>query len=356
MRWFLAALALLGTDAGAFTPEERAVIDRHRVLLEASPDPCRIAARAEAEYKRILSSAPGPDAAEALAALDGKPPIPLVLGEGVRISEGFALYDADRATIYLSSPSVAPRLLGRDGACPSDAALRAFAFGTVGVYLHEATHAFERRDLGPSVVTTLEGELLAYARESRFLAALPGWPPKEVAAELEMRAAYREQVAVNRELIGWVEELKGEEPSEESLDKLTRYVALLEENRRLLERIAAVRTGADPLVADIAEMVAAWRAGYPAFLSFALRRLEGRPSLAQREEVLAFSRRYLADSRKAAAAEEPGSLHRAVAEHSVRLAEKDLAFWGDERAVAKAADHYRSAFQAVRPPAKTKAP
>lgn len=348
----LLLLALLAVPAAAFTDDERAFIARHRVLLGPAPDPCRIAGRAEAEYKRILKSAPGPEAAAALAALDGKPPIPLVLGEGVRISEGFALYDGDTATIYLSSGSVAPRLTENGGACPSDEAVRAFAFATVGVYLHEVTHAFERKDLGPGIVNTVEGEMLAYARECRFLAGLPGWPTKEVAAELERREMYGKQVRINRELIGWVEELKGVEPSTDTFARLQRYIGFLEENRKILAQLDAVETGADPFAADIAEMVAEWKKGYPDFVMFTMRRLEGRPMLSQREMMEAGSRRYLEASRKSAAEEAPGTLARQMADHAVRLAEKDIAFWSDAEAVAKAAAHYKARLVEIRPPPK----
>lgn len=348
----LLALWLLAAPAGAYTDEERAFIAQHRVLLAPAPDPCRLAGRAEAEYKRILKSAPGEEAAAALAAVDGRPPIPLVLGMGVRIAEGFALYDADTATIYLSSASAGPRLIAKDGACPSDERVRSFAFATVGVYLHEVSHSYERKELGAGIVNTVEGELLAYARECRFLAALPGWPPKEVAAELERRGLYEEQVRINRELIGWVEELKDVEPSTASFARLERYIGYLQENRRLLEQISAMETGADPLAADVAEMVAAWRQGYPAFVSFSLRHLEGRPSLGERARQEAAARQYLEASRRAVAQEPPGGLAREVARHAVRLAEKDVAFWSDEKAVARAAEHYKARLKALRPPAK----
>jgi hypothetical protein len=347
----LLLLVILAVPAAAFTDDERAFIAQHRVLLGPAPDPCRIAGRAEAEYKRILKSAPGTEAAAALAAVDGAPPIPLVLGEGVRISDGFALYDGDTAAIYLSSGSVAPRLVGKDGACPSDEAVRAFAFATVGVYLHEVTHAFERKDLGPGIVNTVEGEVLAYALECRFLAALPGWPGKEVAAELERRGMYEEQVRINRELLGWVEELKEVEPSTDTFARLTRYIGFLEENRKLLAQINAVETGADPFAADVAEMVAEWKKGYPDFMVFTMRQLEGRPSLAHRERMEAGARRYLDAVRKSAAEEKPGTLAYDMAAHGVRLAEKDVAFWSDEKAVGKALAHYKSRLAAIRPPA-----
>lgn len=348
----LLLLALLAAPAGAFTDEERAIIAQHRALLAPAPDPCRIAPRAEAEYKAILKAAPGEEAAAALKTLEGQPPIPLVLGEGIRISDGFALYDADTGSIYLSSASVTPRLLGEGGACPSDAALRSFAFATVGVYLHEVTHALERKDLGPGIVNTVEGEMLAYARECRFLASLPGWPTKEVAAELERREMYNEQVRINRELIGWVEELKGVEPSTDTFARLKRYIGFLEENRKILAQLNAVETGADPFAADIAEMVVEWKKGYPDFVIFTMRQLEGRPLLSQREKMEAGSRRYLEDSQKSAAEEKPGTLARQMADHGVRLAEKDVAFWSDAKAVAKAAEHYKARLTAIRPPPK----
>lgn len=358
MRSFYAALAVLfglslgASPAHAYNDEERATIARHRVLLDAAPDPCRIALRTEAEYKRLLKAAPGDEAASALAAADGRPPIRLILGEGLRLTEAFALYDPETGAVYLSSPSVSARLLGQDGACPSDGQISAFAFATVGVYLHELAHAAERKDLGPGIVTTVEGEMLAYARECRFLAALPGWPGKEVTAELERRAMYAEQVRINRELLSWVEELKDVEPSTTTFARLQRYIGFLEENRKLLNQLSSLETGADPFAADVAEMLAAWRRGYPEFVTFSMRQLQGRPTLAHPEEVLAGAKEYLDSSRASLAEEKPGTLARRMAEHSVRLAEKDIAFWSDEKAVSKAREHYKSRLTAIRPPPK----
>lgn len=343
-----AILLLFVAFAAALTPAEREIIGRHRVLLEASPDPCRLAPRLEAEYKAILGAAPGPDATPVLAAVEGRPGIPLRLGEGIRILEGFALYDETTAVVYLSSPSVAPRLIGPGGDCPSDARLRGFAFDTVGVYLHEVTHSFDRKDLGPGLVATVEGELLAYAREARFLAGLPRWPSKAVRAEVERRVLVRR----NQEVLGWVERLKDEHASSETLDKLQRYIGILEGIRRRLPKLDAARAGADPLAADISEMTEEYKKGWPQFVAFSLRRLQGRPSLGDRERNLAAALPFRDGSLKDLKDEPKGTLAYQLLERSAALGTEDVAFWGDTKRVERTLKYYKARFKELRPSAK----
>lgn len=334
--------------AAALTAEERAFIARHRALLEASPDPCRLAGRLEDAYKALLRAAPGPDSTPVLAAVEGKAGIPLRLAEGLRLTDGFALYDATAAAVYLSSPSVAPRLIGPGGACPSDARLGAFALDTVGVYLHEVTHSFDRRDLGSGLVETVEGEVLAYAREARFLSGLSRWPGKAVRAELGFRALVRR----NQEVIGLLEKLKERHASADSLDKLQGYIGELEGIRRKLSKLDPARAGADPLAADIAEMTEAYKRGWPQFLAFCLRRLEGRPSLGDRERNLAAALAFRDGARKDLAAEPGGTLAYRLLERSAALGAEDVAFWGNKGRVERTIEYYKARFKEVRPPAE----
>lgn len=341
------ALLAAAPSARAFTKEERAIIDSYGALLEVSADPCRLASRLGSEYKRILSSA---TAAQDVADLKGA--IPFRLAYGLRISEGFALYDDETETVYLSSRSLEGRLPRTPGACASDEILRNLARDTVGVYVHEVSHSLERKALGKEMVNTREGEVLAYARESRFLAGLKGWPSGPVKLELKRLRLLEENFRNNQEIIGWVEELKGQADVGAGLKKLEKYVGLLEELKQSRQRLQAVRTGADPFQVSLGQMVEAWERGWPAFLHFALEKIGPRPSLSDREKNLEASRRFLAAARAGIKEEAAGTLAYQMARRSVRLGEQDVAFWGDEKTVAQALAFYKRRFKEVRPPPK----
>lgn len=349
-------LALFGLSASArpawaLSEEAREFLRGHRALLEVSSDPCRIAPRLEAEYRRLLGAAlPGQDVADIRAAVAGKPAIPLYLAEGFRLVEGFAIYDPETKAVYLSSAAVTGRLPA-SGGCPSDKRIRSLARDTAGIYVHEISHALDQRALGEDAVTTSEGEMLAYAREARFLAGLKGWPDKTVVAELKRRAKLDKLIARNQEIIGRLKKMQGD-PNSENIRKLEEYLPELEDIRQRMERLKEQETAVDPLQASLADMVESWRAGWPEFLRLMIRQTRTRPSLSRREENLETARRFLASSRAGLKDETPGTLAHQVLERSVRLGEQDVRFWGDEKTVKQALEFYKRRFKAVRPAPK----
>lgn len=342
--------ALLASPAAALTDSERDFLSHYSAALEPSPDPCGLAAGLQAEYLRLLRAArPEQDMADVLEAVETRPGVPLRLGDGVRLAEGIAMYDAGTGTVYLSSPTVPGRLLGRGGACPSPGRLASFAHDTAAIYVHEVTHALDRAAQGPSLVETREGEVLAYARETRFLAGLPGWPPASAAAELKRRRRLRENYAKNEALIDKVKALQGKDPDLEAFGKLKGYVTRLEALKQERLRLEAQETGADPTVTDMASMLEAWKAGWPAFLEFILPPLRTRPTLTEREANLAAAREYLERMRSEAPKEAPGTLARAMLDRGVALGEQDVRFWGDAEGVTRTLEFYERRFKTVRP-------
>lgn len=349
-----ASLALLASllswprPAAALSAQEAAFLGKFRTMLAAAPDPCKLAPRLAAEYRLLLREAgPAQDAADVLKAVEGKKGLPLRLGEGLRLSGGFAIYDPETQAVYLSSADVMARTAAPG--CPGDEELRRMARATVGVYVHEVCHDLEHRALGGDLVTTSEGEVLAYARETRFLAGLKDWPSREAAHEAWRREQLEEQVRINREVLGWVAELKAQEPSDKALEKLKDYVDILESNRQLMEKLKGLEVPADPFEVSLATMLAAWRKGWTPFVELMLRQTTHQPSLAHREQNLAAAQRYLEQSRAGLAEEEPGTLAYQALQRAVRLAEQDLRFWGDEKQVARALEFYKRGFREVRP-------
>lgn len=351
----LAALLLLlvaaAPRARAFNDDERRFLKGQHALLEIAPDPCRLAPRLEAEYKRMLdASTPAQDAADIRTAVEGKPGIPLYVGDGLRITDAFALYDSETKSIYLSSASLSAAL-GPEAACPSDERLAKLARGTVSVYVHELAHALERRSLGDDLVDTREAEVLAYARESRFLAGLTGWPDEALKKELARRHALDGLIQENEEILGRVEALR-QVPPEKGMDQLKKYIDELDALRPKIEKLQSEKTDVDPFQLSLAAMVESWRAGWPDFLHFVLMKTEDRPSLTERKENLEVSRRFLDSSEASLKEEKPGTFAHRVAEHSVKLGKQDVLFWGDEKRVASALEFYKARFKAVRPPPK----
>jgi hypothetical protein len=338
--------------AASFNDDERRFLQGQHALLEISPDPCRLASRLEAEYKRLLDAAtPAQDVADIRTAVEGKPGIPLHVGDGLRITDAFALYDHESKSIYLSSASLSAALPETGGGCPSDERVAGLARGTVAVYVHELAHAMERRSLGDDIVDTREAEVLAYARESRFLAGLNGWPNDSLKKELERRRELNALIQENEEIVGRVEALR-QTPPEEGLDQLKKYVDQLEELRPKIEKLQAEKADVDPFQVSLAAMVESWREGWPNFLRFILVKMEDRPSLTERKENLETSRRFLDTSESALKEEKPGTFPHQVAEHSVRLGKEDVLFWGDEKKVGRALEFYKARFKDVRPPPK----
>lgn len=342
----LALLLLYPSASPAFTDKEREYLNRFKALLEASPDPCKLAPRLEAHYKRILKAArPEQDAADILAAVQAKPGVRFVLAEGVRLSGGFALYDDDTDTVYLSKPTI-ERLLPTADACPGDEQVRALALDTVGVYVHEVTHSFEKAPMGPDRVRTAEGEILAYARESRFLAGLKGWPSKAVTRELARREKLDALMARHEQVLDEVKAMRGQEPD---FDKLKKHVAFLDQSKRKIVALQEQDTGADPTQVSIAQMVAAYRGGWGTFIRFTMPRIQGSPLLKDREENLEGAKAYLEMSIKSLAQEQPGTLAYEMAQRGVKLAERDLRFWGDEEAVARSLAYFERRLKDLRP-------
>lgn len=336
----LAALLLLPGASHAFNDKEREYLSRFKSLLEASPDPCKLAPRLEAHYARLLKAAkPAQDVADIRKAR-----VRFVLAEGVRLSGGFALYDDDTDAVYLSKDSVA-RLLPQEEPCPTDAQVRALAMDTVGVYVHELAHSFEKEPMGPDRVRTAEGEILAYAREARFLTGLKGWPSKAVTAELKRRAELEQRMARHEELLEEVQAMRGKEPD---FDRLKELVNLLDKSKRRILALQALDTHADPTQVSIAEMVKAYRAGWGDFIRFTLPRIKGSPFLKDREENLEGAKAYLELSLKSLSQEQPGTIAYEMAQRAVKLAQRDLRFWGDEQAVARSAAFFEKRFKEVR--------
>jgi len=349
----LAAALVLASPARALTAEEHRWLSGYHSLLELSPDPCRVAPRLEAEYKRILSSAtPEQDVADIRALVDGKSGIPLRLADGVRLTDVSAMYDPATNVVYLSSPELAG-LSPAGGGCPTDGQLAAMARDTAGVYVHELTHALQRQALGADFVDTTEGEIHAYARESRFLAGLDGWPSKTVADELHRRIELHGLVRENEGILDRVKALRGTEPSDESLKKLQKYVETLDGIHQRIDELNKTSVDVDPLQLGMTQMVEEWKEGWPEFLEMMLSQDSSkRPSLSRREENEGIARRFLAQARGDLAKEKPGTLDYELVQRSVSLAEQDVRFWGDEKQVAKALDYYQKGFKAVRPSPK----
>lgn len=338
----LAALLLLPSVSDAFTEKERAYLSQFKALLEASPDPCKLAPRLESHYARLLKAAkPEQDVADIRKAR-----VRFILAEGVRLSGGFALYDDDTDTVYLSKDSIA-RLLPQEEPCPADEQVRALAMDTVAVYVHEIAHSFEKAPMGPDRVRTAEGEILAYAREARFLGGLKGWPSKAVTAELKRRAELSARMAKHEKLLEEVQAMRGKEPD---FDRLKELVNLLDKSKRRIVALQELDTKADPTQVSIAEMVNAYRAGWGDFIRFTLPRIKGSPFLKDREENLEGAKAYLEMSIKSLAQEQPGTIAYEMAQRGVKLAERDLRFWGDEEAVSRSLAFFERRFKDVRHP------
>jgi hypothetical protein len=342
----LLALLILPRPALSLSSEEKEFLAGFQSLLQVSSDPCHIAPRLEARYKLMLRGAgPEQDSADVLDAVDGRPGLPLRLGEGFRMAGAFALYDDETRAIYLDSAAFV------SAGCPDDAYIARVASITVGPYVHEVCHHIARRALGGDLVATAEDELLAYAREARFLAGLKGWPPKRVQLDAEFSEAMAEQLRNKRTLLGWVEDLRSREPDEENLKKLAEYVDMLEQNRKLIEKISAVPPASSPLEISLVQMVEAWKSGWGRFLEHMFQETHTRPSLALRKENLGTARRYLADSRAWVKAEPRGTLARQLAERAVGLGKQDVRFWGDEKQAARALEYYERKLGEARAPA-----
>ena len=347
----LAALLLLLVAAAAprvwcFNDDERRFLQGQHALLEISPDPCRLAPRLEAEYKRLLDAAtPAQDVADIRAAVEGKPGIPLHVGDGLRITDAFALYDHETKSIYLSSAALAAGLPEEGGACPTDERVEGLARDTAAVYVHELAHALERRTLGDDLVDTREAEILAYARESRFLAGLAGWPDDSLKKELQRRRALDALIQENEEILRRLRQA----PPEKGLGKLQKSVDQLESLRPKIKKLQAAKADVDPFQVSLAAMVESWRAGWPDFLRFMFTKMEDRPSLTRRKENLEISRQFLDTATASLKEEKPGTFPHQVAEHSVRLGKQDVLFWGDEQKVAAALEFYKARFKDVRP-------
>ncbi len=352
MRLALAALALVAAApvcraAGTFSPEERQTLSGYRTLLGESPDPCRLAPRLATEYKRILSTARREqDVVDIRAAVDAEPAILIRLADGIRLSGAFALYDYDTHTIYLSSASISARLPAKG--CPSDERIRNLARETVGVYVHEIAHSLEREELGKDYVETSEAEILAYARESRFLAGVKGWPSRSVVAEMKRRRELERLIEENQKILGRVKDLQ-KDPAGDGINKLKGYVDRLEAIRQRMERLEAKAVEVDSFQISLAVMVDAWREGWGPFLGLMLRQTRSKPSLSRREENLARARPFLESAVTGLTNEAPGSLAHQLLQRSIKLGEQDVRFWGDEKKVARALKFYKRRFREVRP-------
>jgi len=349
----LASAAVLAAPARALSSEEHKWLSGFHALLELSPDPCRVAPRLEAQYKLILSSAtPEQNVADIRALVDGKAGIPLRLADGMRVAGVSAMYDPGTNVVYLSSPEVSG-LSAPGGGCLTDAQLGVLAHDTVGVYVHELTHALQRKALGADFVDTTEGEIHAYARESRFLAGLEGWPSKTVSDELRRRSELDGLIQENEEILDRVKALRGEEPNDENLKKLQKHVETLDALHAKIDELKKASVDVDSLQLGMTQMVEKWKEGWPQFLDFMLDQDPSkRPSLTRREENAGIARRFLARSRAALEKEKPGTLDYDVVKRSVSLAEQDVRFWGDEKQVEKAIAYYRTTAEDVRPPSK----
>lgn len=347
-------LVTLGTawhPAWGFSESERAIIRGHASLIEVSSDSCRIASKLKDVFRRTLRKATtSQDVGDVLNAVEGAASIPVKIASGVRLLEGFALFDHETRTIYFSSSAIASRLPRADDECPEDAWIERFASLTVGVFVHETAHALEREALGGEAVETREEEVLAYAREARFLAGLQGWPSKTASAELQRRRDLARNIEINRATLALVTRLRDKPVGGESFDKLRKYVDILEANRVERERLQTLRLDADAFEVSLAEMVEAWRSGWPAFLGFVLPRIMTRPSLTEPENNLEKSARWLQATRAALEGGEEDPLARQVLERSLRLGEVDVRFWGDQAKVRRALEFYKRRFREVRPP------
>jgi hypothetical protein len=211
------------------------------------------------------------------------------------------------------------------------------------------SHSLERQALGAGAVVTSEGEILAYAREARFLAGQEGWPAKPVADELDRRRKLAEQIAMNRKIIGLVKGLQGKDPDDDGFKKLSGYVEQLEEIRQSIARLEALEVAVDPFQLSLAAMTAEWKAGWPAFLHMMIPEASSRPSLGRRKENLKTARRFLEDSRAGLKAEAPGTLAYKIVERSVALGKQDILFWGDQKKIEQALSFYTRRFKTVRP-------
>jgi hypothetical protein len=352
----IAASVLMEVPVRALTAQELRFLSGYHALLEVSPDECRIAPRLETEYKRLLSrAAPEQDVADIRAVLEGKPGIPLRFADGVRLSDAFALYDSATNAVYLSSPSVASHYPAAGGRCPSDQQVSDMARDTIGIYVHEISHALERRALGDDDVETSEGEILAYSRESRFLSGFEGWPAKTVTEELHRQLELHDLIQENEEILDRVSGLRGEEPNDENLKKLKDYVETLDGIHRKIDGLKQSSVDVDPLQMAMAQMVETWRESWPKFIHLMMRQTEKAPSLSRREENLQIAHRFLGESRAALKDEKPGTLAYELVRRSVSLAKQDVRFWGDAKKVEKALDYCKKGFKEVRPPPKGEA-
>lgn len=291
----------------------------------------------------MRAATPAQDVKDLLAAVEREPGVPLVLADGVRLATGIALYDKETNTVYLSSRSLAGQL-GSEGNCPSASAIRRLALGTVGIFVHEVSHSQEREEW----VRTTEGELLAYAREARFLAGLKGWPPKAVRLEVERRRKLDEAISRHEEVLEKVAAMQYEEPSKASLDKLQEYVHFLDKSKKTIQALQSAKPLAHRTEALMAEMVDAWRQGWPHFKRFSKNAIVGSPSLADRPINLERAKVYLGTMKTAIAEEPKGTLGYEVLERGTRLGEHDVRFWSDEAEVKRASDFFSSRLREVR--------
>ncbi|MEK7859711.1 MAG: hypothetical protein AAB320_11290 [Elusimicrobiota bacterium] len=349
------ALTLPSVRAAGFSDEDRQYLGRYRALLEVSPDPCGIASKLEAGYRRILKQADKDQGvADIRAAVEGKPGFPLRLADGVRLTEGVAMYDQDTRSVYLSSASISRRLPAAEGACPSDERIESLARDTVGVYVHEVSHALEHAALGEDLVTSSEGEILAYARECRFLSRLKGWPPRSLALEVKRRKKNDELIAENQAIMARLKKMQGQPPGKDGLARLEKYVHKLEAIRQKMARLEEAKIEVDGLQLMMATMLDKWNTGWPDYIHFMLIQTRTRPSLSRREENLDRARPFLADAVAGLKVERPGTLSYQMMERSVRLGEQDVRFWGDQAQVDRALAFYKQGFHDVRPAPRAK--
>jgi len=206
----------------------------------------------------------------------------------------------------------------------------------------------ERTELGKDFVETSEGEILSYARESRFLAGVKGWPGKSVVAEMNRRRELDKLVEENQLILGRVKELQ-KVPAGEGLKKLRGYVDRLESIRQRMAQLESKAVEVDALQLSLAVMVDAWRAGWGPFVGLMIQQTRSKPSLSRREENLARARPYLDTAVAGLEKEPPGSLAHQLLQRSIKLGEQDVRFWGDEDKVARALKFYKRRFREVRP-------